>query len=53
MRVHGDTIEARNGELMVNGVPYGNVDDTSIVKYVASGKKKTLTVNGVPRHPQP
>jgi hypothetical protein len=53
VRVAGDTVEAHNGELKVNGVPHGTVDDNSVVKYVASGKKKTLTVNGVPRVPHP
>jgi len=52
-RVNGDTIEGRNGELWFNGIPYGTLTDTSVVKFTAKGKDKTLTVNGVPRTPLP
>jgi hypothetical protein len=51
LHVDGDTIEARNGELRVNGIPYGRVTDASVIKYTARGNNKTVTVNGVPREP--
>jgi|GEM_PF-3406400 len=53
MRVDGDTIEARNGHLTVNGMPYGEVQDKSVIRYTAKGKEKTLTVDGVARNPSP
>lgn len=53
VRVDGDTIEARNGRLTVNGLPYGEVGDKSVIRYTVKGKDKTLTVDGVVRRPAP
>jgi len=52
-RVDGDTIEARNGRLTVNGLPYGEVQDKSVIRYTTKGKEKTLTVDGLVRTPAP
>lgn len=51
VRIGGDTIEARNGRLTVNGLPYGEVGDKSVIRYTVKGKDKTLTVDGVVRTP--
>lgn len=53
VRVDGDTIETINGRLSVNGLPYGEVGDKSVIRYTVKGKNKTLTVDGVVRTPAP
>jgi hypothetical protein len=51
VRVGSDVIEAKDGVLTLNGVPYGTVGATSVVKYTVQDKEKTLSVDGVIRTP--
>jgi hypothetical protein len=51
VRVDSDIIEAKDGVLTVNGIPYGTVSATSVVKYTVQDKEKTLSVDGVIRTP--
>ncbi|MDB5839319.1 MAG: hypothetical protein JWQ23_1271 [Herminiimonas sp.] len=50
--VNGDLVQARQGILTVNGVPYGTVNETSVVKYTVRDGEKLLLVDGVPRKPE-
>lgn len=34
----------------VNGIPYGIVNETSVIKYTVQGKEKVLSVNDVIRN---
>lgn len=52
-RLNSDTIQTRNGLLTVNGIPYGQVGEKSLVRYTAKGNEKVLTVDGVVRTPRP
>jgi hypothetical protein len=49
--VNGDLVQARDGVLTVNDVPYGTVDEKSVVQYTVRDGEKILTVDGVPRKP--
>jgi hypothetical protein len=53
VQVGSDVIEAKDGVLTLNGVPYGTVSATSVVKYTVQDKEKTLSVDGVIRTPAP
>lgn len=50
LSVAGDIIEAKDGVLTVNGIPYGMVNETSVIKYTVQGKEKVLSVNDVIRN---
>lgn len=47
--VNGDVIEIRQGQLTVNGTPYGTVKPESSIRYRVQGNKKTLAVDGKDR----
>jgi hypothetical protein len=53
LNVAGDTIEAKDGVLTVNGIPYGTVNETSVIRYSVQGNKKHLSVNGEKRNRSP
>lgn len=50
--VNGDKVEVRDGLLRVNGISYGRVKNSSVVKYSVNGDKRILTVDGLVRHPE-
>ncbi|QFU00525.1 hypothetical protein FIU83_02585 [Halomonas sp. THAF5a] len=49
--VNGDRVEIKQGRLSLNGVPYGTVDERSVVIYRVTGVSKTLLVDGRERRP--
>lgn len=49
--VDGDLVQARDGVLSVNGVPYGRVDQNAVVNYSVKNGEKRLTVDNVERKP--
>lgn len=47
----GDAISVANGELRINGVPYGRVHRHAVIRYVVIGNSKALYVDEVLRRP--
>ncbi len=50
-QVNGDKVVVKDGILRVNGVSYGTVNGTSVVKYTVRDNTKTVTVDGTVRQP--
>ncbi|MDB5761784.1 MAG: hypothetical protein JWQ21_779 [Herminiimonas sp.] len=51
--VNGDMVQAKNGVLTINGVSYGTVNDTSVIRYSVRNNEKVLSVDGIVRKPVP
>ncbi|MGV3742854.1 MAG: hypothetical protein ACO1NO_11150 [Burkholderiaceae bacterium] len=49
--INGDTLRISAGNVSLNGVSYGQVDEDDRVEYRVRNGRKSLTVNGVARGP--
>jgi hypothetical protein len=51
IEVAGDTLEVKDGLLLLNGAPCGGVPAGDKVRYVVEPAGRTLSVDGMPREP--